>query len=115
MAYLTLAGIDENNCFRFIGMGGETKDSANLILSVNNQVSLLSSDSSIDTCSFYSGPTDATIVAFGETSESCGAIAYSGGSESCGSIAYSGGSESCGSIASSSSSSSSSSVCCYSC
>ena len=75
----------------------------------------LSSDGGLDTCSFYEGPSDSTIFAFGESYESTGNIAYSG-SESCGSIAYSGGGESCGSIASSSSSSSSfSGGCSYSC
>ena len=55
----------------------------------------------LDTCSFYSGPSDAAIVAFGESSECCGAIAYMGDGESSGSIAFAGGGESCGSIASS--------------
>ena len=76
---------------------------------ISNNVSLLSSsDDCLDTCSFYSGPSDSAIVAFGETGwESCGTVAYSG-SESCGTVAYSGGGESCGTVASSSVSSSSS-------
>ena len=83
-----------------------------LITNNTNLISPSLSDGGFDTCSFYSGPSDSTIMAFGENSESCGSIAYSG-SESCGSIAYSGGGESCGSIASSSSTTS---CCCsYSC
>ena len=114
MAYLTFTGSEEktNACFKFIGADVKPK-STNLI---SNTVSLLNSnDCGNDTCSFYSGPSDATIVAFGESYESCGSIAYSG-SESCGSIAYSGCGESCGSIASSSSGSSfSGGGCSYSC
>lgn len=122
MAYLTFTGTEENNsCFKFIGMG--STQSAGLISSntslISNNTSLISAsaDGGLDTCSFYSGPSDAAIVAFGESAESCGSIAFAGGAESCGSIAYSGGAESCGSIASSSSSSSSfsSGGCSYSC
>lgn len=69
------------------------------------------SDGGFDSCSFYNGPSDSTILSFGQQSESCGSIAYSGSTESCGSIAYSGSTESCGSIASSSCGSS----CSYSC
>ena len=69
-----------------------------------------------DTCSFYSGPSDAAIMAFGESYDG-GFITNSGYSESTGSIAYSGGSESCGSIATSVSTSSgfSGGGCSYSC
>ena len=111
MAYLTLTNSEENNsCFKFIG--ANSTQSTGLISSstslISNNTSLISAsvDGGLDTCSFYSGPSDATILAFGESAESAGSIAYSG-AESCGSIAYSGGAESCGSIASSSSSSSS--------
>lgn len=114
MAYLTLNNSEDktNTCFKFIGADTKPK-STNLI---SNTVSLLNSNGGgNDTCSFYSGPSDAVIAAFGESYESCGSIAYSG-SESCGSIAYSGGGESCGSIASSSSGSSfSGGGCSYSC
>ncbi len=115
MAYLTFTAAEEksNACFKFIG--SDTKPKATNLIS--NNVSLLNSgDCGNDTCSFYSGPSDATIMAFGESYESCGSIAYSG--ESCGSIAYSGGGESCGSVASSSVSSGASSCgggCSYSC
>jgi hypothetical protein len=86
---------------------------------ISNNTSLISatlSNGGMDYCSFYSGPSDAAIIAFGESAESCGSIAYSG-SESCGSIAFSGGSESCGSVASSFSGggSFSGSCCSYSC
>lgn len=123
MAYLTFTNSeDRNSCFKFIGSNTVPNNSVNLISNntslISNNTSLISSsdDSGLDTCSFYSGPSDSTIFAFGESSESAGSIAYSGG-ESCGSIAYSGGGESCGSIASSSSSSSSSCgcACSYSC
>ena len=120
MAYLTFTGSEENSCFKFIGSNSTQNGSVGLISDttslISNNISLLSSssDDGLDSCSFYSGPSDSTIFAFGESSETCGTVAYSG-SESCGSIAYSGGGETCGSIASSSSSSSSSSGCCYSC
>ena len=119
MAYLTLSPKEDNRCFNFIGTNSSQNDTINLISSstslLSNQSSLLSSNDNLDTCSFYSGPSESTILAFGESVESCGSIAFSG-TESCGSIAFSGGSESCGSIASSSSSSSSSSsACSYSC
>ena len=122
MAYLTFTGSEEkqSTCFKFIGADSKTQ-SVSLISDntslISNNVSLLSSsvDGGLDTCSFYSGPSDSAIMAFGET---CGSIAYEGAGESCGSIAYSGAGESCGSVASSGSFSSGSSVgggCSYSC
>ena len=110
MAYLTFAGSEDkqSSCFKFIGNNSTSNEGVKLISSntslISNCTSLisLSSDNGLDTCSFYDGPSDNTIFAFGESSESTGIVAYSG-SESCGSIAYSGGGESCGSIASSSS------------
>lgn len=120
MAYLTFTGSEEKNgCFYFIGANPSSKSEGGLIskntslISMNTSLISDSSESGLDTCSFYSGPSDSTIMAFGDSIESCGSIAYSGGSESCGSIAYSGGSESCGSVATSSGSSSSG--CSYSC
>lgn len=119
MAYLTFTGSEENSCFKFIGSNSTKNESVGLISSttslISNNTSLIStpSDSCMDTCSFYSGPSDATIFAFGESGETCGSIAYSGG-ETCGSIAYTGGSESCGSVACSSSASFSGG-CSYSC
>lgn len=119
MAYLTFTASEEkqNSCFKFIGTTPSSEKTTHLI---SNNISLLSpstnSEDGSDTCSFYSGPSDATIMAFGESCESTGSIAYSG-SESCGSIAYSGGGESCGSVASASVSSGSSvgGGCSYSC
>lgn len=119
MAYLTFTNSEEqSNCFKFIGANNQNNHTgliSNNTSLITNNTSLIfdSSDSGLDSCSFYSGPSDSTIFAFGESSESCGAIAYSS-SETCGSIAYSGGGETCGSIASSTSSSSSS-CCSYSC
>lgn len=121
MAYLTFAGSEEkNSCFKFIGANSTQNNSAGLISSttslISNNVSLISAvENGLDTCSFYDGPSDATIFAFGESSETCGTIAYSDGGETCGSIAYSGGGETCGSIASSSSGASFSGGCSYSC
>lgn len=95
---------------------GTVRPSSNPVNLISNSISLISSapsDGGLDTCSFYSGPSDSAILAFGESQESTGSIAYSG-SESCGSIAYSGGGESCGSVASATSSSSSC-ACSYSC
>jgi len=122
MAYLTFTGSEEkqNSCFKFIG-NNTNNNSISLITGESiGTISLINSSSDsnggMDTCSFYSEPSDSTIVAFGESGwESCGTVAYSS-SESCGTVAYSGGGESCGSIASSVSSSSSfSGGCNYSC
>lgn len=122
MAYLTFAGSEEkNSCFKFIGSNNKTNTNVGLISSntslISNNISLINTSSSecLDSCSFYSGPSDAAIIAFGESSETCGSIAYAGG-ETCGSIAYSGVGESCGSVASSVSPGSSfSGGCSYSC
>ncbi len=65
-----------------------------------------------DTCSFYTGPSDAAIVAFCESGECCGSIAYGESGESAGSIASAGGGECCGSIASSGGGSFSGGDCC---
>ena len=121
MAYLTFTSSEEkNSCFKFIGSNSTQNTGVCLISSntslISNNTSLIlaSAEGGLDTCSFYEGPSDSTIFAFGESSETCGSIAYSG-SESCGSIAYSGGGESCGSVASSSGSSFSGGGCSYSC
>lgn len=118
---LTVSSSDEkqNTCFKFIG-ADSTPKTTHLISNNTSLITSSSDGSSGDTCSFYSGPSDATIMAFGESCETAGSIAYSGSGESCGSIAYSGGGESCGSIASVSVSTSSSGGfsgggCSYSC
>ncbi|MCQ2739402.1 MAG: hypothetical protein MJ237_04155 [bacterium] len=116
---LTFTNTDERQgaTFKFIGMSNKEHPTTHLI---SENVSLLSctseSNSGIDSCSFYSGPSDATIFAFGESSESCGSVAYSNSSDSCGSIAYSGGTSG-GAVSCSVSSScgSSSGGCSYSC
>ena len=87
--------------------------SVQLISNNTNLVSSLLSEGGADTCSFYSGPSDAVIMAFGESAEACGSVAYSD-TEACGSVAYSD-SEACGSVASSSCGSFSGSACSYSC
>lgn len=114
---LTFTGSEENTCFKFIG--ANNTNSSNGIRLISNNISLISPSNNTsnggDYCSFYSGPSDSTILSFGQSQESCGSIAYNG-SESCGSIAYSGGGESCGSVATSvSSGSSMSGGCSYSC
>lgn len=122
MAYLTFAGSEENTGFHFIGANSTQKtggliSSTTSLISENTTLISTSADGGLDTCSFYSGPSDSTILAFGDSIESfetCGSIAYSG-AETCGSIAYSGGSETCGSIASVSTGSSSSCAMSYSC
>ena len=122
MAYLMLATSEENtSCFKFIGTTSSTKSSGVSLISnntslISNNTSLISSDDcGFDTCSFYDGPSESTIMAYGESFDNAGSIAYTG-SESCGSIAYSGGGESCGSVASSVSSGSSfGGGCSYSC
>lgn len=116
MAYLTFTASEEHNtCFKFIGSDSKPK-STNLISNTTSLISAANSQGGEDTCSFYSGPSDAAILAFGESYETCGSIAFAGG-ETCGSVAYSGGGASCGSAVSSSVSSGSSSGggCSYSC
>ena len=91
---------ESSNCQTLLGIttsaheGGLITSHTHLICSQTSLIGATLANGGLDTCSFYSGPSDETIAAFGE---SCGSIAYS--DESCGSIAYSG--ESCGSIASS--------------
>ena len=87
-----------NTCFKFIGADSAPK-TTHLISNNTSLIAPTSNEGGADTCSFYSGPSDATIMAFGE---SCGSIAYESTGESCGSIAYSGSGESWGSIASAS-------------
>ena len=83
----------QNQCFHLLGTAKSSKSSTHLI---SNNTSLISrntsllSQSSQDSCTFYSGPSDAAIISFGEQAESCGSIAYAD-SESCGSVAYGGG------------------------
>ena len=90
---------EESGCAKLLGLTGN-KSEGGLI---SNTTSLLATPEGegYDECSFYSGPSDATIFAFGESGESCGSVAYSGADESCGSIAFGESGESCGSIASS--------------
>ena len=105
----------QSQCFHLLGTVKPSNHNVGLI---SNNTSLISANSSLlsndgmDSCSFYSGPSDATILSFGEKSESCGSIALGGGIESCGSIAF-GSSESC--VASSTCSSGFSGGCSYSC
>ena len=96
---LTVTTNEESGCAKLLGLTGNSKSEGGLIC---NTTSLLATPEGegYDECSFYSGPSDATIFAFGESSEACGSVAYSD-AESCGSIAFAGGGESCGSIASS--------------
>lgn len=96
----------QSTCLSLLGNARPQSHVTNLLSSntnlISNNVSLISdnANSGLDTCSFYSEPSNAVIMAYGETyGESCGSIAYDG--ESCGSVAYSGSGESCGSIASS--------------
>ena len=98
---LTLNSSEENHstCFKFIG-ADTTPQTTHLISNNTSLIVTTSEGGGMDYCSFYSGPSDAAIMAFGENCETSGALAYSVG-ESCGSIAYSGSGESCGSIASS--------------
>ena len=96
---LTVVSKEDTGCAKLLGLTGGSKSEGGLICHTTSLLATPEGEG-FDTCSFYSGPSDATIFAFGESGESCGSIAYSD-SESCGSIAFSGGSESCGSIASS--------------
>ena len=116
MAYLTFAGSEDkqNSCFKFIGATNKAPSTSVLVdKSSEAPVSMLSSnDCNEDTCSFYQGPSDSTILAFGESTETSGAIANASGStETSGSIATTGSDSSCAVVASSTGSSSSSFTC----
>ena len=113
---LTLNSSEENqsSCFQFIG-ADSTPKTTHLISNNTSLIAPSSGENCTDTCSFYSGPRDDTIMAFGET---CGSLAFAGNGEICGSIAFAGGGETCGSIASASGSSGggfSGGGCSYSC
>lgn len=96
---LTLNTTEEkSSCFKFIGADSAQK-TTHLISNNTSLITPSMSEGGNDTCSFYSGPSDATILSFAESCETSGTVAYSG-AETSGSIAYSG-AESCGSIASS--------------
>ena len=95
---LTVKSSEENNtCFKFIGADSSPK-TTHLISNNTSLISPSVSEGGNDTCSFYSGPSDSTIMAFGQSCETAGSVAYSG-AETCGSIAFSG-CETSGSIAS---------------
>ena len=103
MLTFTASEENHNTCFKFIGADTNTKTTHLITDNTSLIAPTVSADGGVDTCSFYSGPSDAAIMAFGESYETTGSIAYMGG-ETSGSIAYSGAGESCGSIASASSS-----------
>ena len=116
MAYLTFAGSEDkqNTCFKFIGADNKTPSTSVLVdKSSEAPISLLSSnDCGEDTCSFYQGPSDSTIFAFGESTETIGAVANAAGStETTGSLATTGSDSSCAVAATSTGSSSSSFTC----
>lgn len=120
MAYLTFAGSeDKQNCYSFIGADLNTNSSSVLIGGHNEQpISLLASNfgGGEDSCSFYNGPSDSVIYAFGESTETSGSIAYTNSStETSGSVAFSTGEASTTVVSytpTNSSSSSSSFTCC---
>ena len=87
---LTVSSSDEkqSSCFKFIG-ADSTPKTTHLISNNTSLISPSVSEGGVDTCSFYSGPSDAAIMAFGESCETSGSIAYAGGGESCGAIASS--------------------------
>ena len=93
---------ENSGCAKLLGLTSKQESTGGLICQTTSLLAPIVSDGcGLDVCSFYSGPSDDAIFAFGESAESCGSIAYNDGSESCGSIAYSAGGESCGSVASS--------------
>ena len=81
----------QNQCFHLLGTVKPSNGYTHLITDNTSLIATpsLFSENGQDSCSFYFGPSDATILSFGEQAESCGSIAYEN-SESCGSIAYSG-------------------------
>ena len=106
---LTLNGNKNGHTTSFLFINNEQKSCTNLICKSTSLITSCLANDGLDTCSFYSGPSDSTILGFAE-SFAGSEIAYDGG-ESCGSIAFSGASygstgsasggscESCGTIA----------------
>jgi len=84
----------QNQCFHLLGTVKPANGCTHLITDNTSLIAAPSLFSGMgeDSCSFYTGPSDATILSFGEQAESCGSVAYES-SESCGSIAYSGSSD----------------------
>ena len=75
---------EESGCAKLLGLTGNPKSEGGLICHTTSLLATPEGEG-YDSCSFYSGPSDATIFAFGESGESCGSIASSsGGSFSCG-------------------------------
>ena len=103
----------DSKCAKLLGLTGNNQSEGGLICHTTSLLATPAGEG-YDSCSFYSGPSDATIFAFGESGEACGSIAYAD-SESCGSIGYFGSGESCGSIASSAGSFSCGGGCDYAC
>ena len=85
---LTVTTNEESGCAKLLGLTGNNKSEGGLIF---NTTSLLATPEGegFDSCSFYFGPSDSTIFAFGESGEACGSVAFSTSGESCGSIAFS--------------------------
>ena len=103
---LTFTGTEDKQATSLIFVSGATRNGSVSLISDTSSLlggSLLSDNCFEDSCSFYSGPSDATILAFGESAESCGSIAYDSSASDV-SFGFSGSAESCGSIASSDSS-----------
>ena len=102
MTYLTFKGAQEQNNGTFSLFIGNNKSHHIGLIStttnlITNSVGIITNNENLDTCSFYTGPSDSNIIAFGENFETCGSIAdasYSsdgsyGAAETCGSIATS--------------------------
>ena len=96
---LTLNSNKNEHTTSFLFINNEQRACTNLITKNTSLIMSCLANDGLDTCSFYSGPSDSTIASFSESFSGSFDLAYTGG-ESCGSIAYTGG-ESCGSVASS--------------
>ena len=80
---------EKNTCFKFIG-ADSTPKTTHLISNNTLLIAPSMSEGGSDTCSFYSGPSDATIMAFGQSCETAGSIAQAAPVETAGSVAYTG-------------------------
>ena len=104
---------DSSNCIKLLGTDAPKSEGG--LISHNTSLISASEDGGFDSCSFYSGPSDADIVAFCESGEFNNCVAFSQDGETCGSIAFSSSGETCGSIASSSGGGFSGGGCSYTC
>ena len=69
---------NQNGAFKFIGCENSSQTPTHLISNSNKSLLSFNDDAGLDICSFFTEPSDESIMAFGESTESCGSIASAG-------------------------------------